>query len=84
MVTCFLAVEMFRIIRSFTKSPLLHSVRTSSGHISGPFYLISQSYHRSRPRLGIEEFFDSSSSKDEALVAGRAWTAADLRRKVSF
>jgi hypothetical protein len=31
---------------------------------------------------GWEEFYDPPLKKDETFVAGRAWTAAELRRKV--
>ena len=38
--------------------------------------------HHSIPRCGIKEFYDPEPAGTEAFVAGRAWTVADLRRKV--
>ena len=31
--------------------------------------------------MGFEEFFDQKKNSGEQIVTGRAWTAADLRRK---
>lgn len=38
------------------------------------------SIHSTRPTLGFEEFFDQK-KPNETIIAGRAWTSADLRRK---
>ena len=45
--------------------------------------VVNRAFHCSRPAFGIEEFFDSTNAKEEWVVTGRSWTAADLRRKVS-
>jgi hypothetical protein len=42
-----------------------------------------RSFHSSLPSLRMDEFFDQNKA-NEVMVTGRAWTAADLRRKVTF
>lgn len=45
-------------------------------------FVAGRLYHQSKTRfMGFNEFFDQL-QPDEAMTAGRAWTAADLRRKV--
>ena len=41
-----------------------------------------RSFTKSSWVQGFEEFFDPPMDKNEAFVAGREWSAADLRRKV--
>ena len=43
--------------------------------------ITAMSFHTSNIARGFEEFYDQS-EKNELLITGRAWTAADLRRKV--
>mmetsp|Transcript_35367 Transcript_35367/g.36025 ORF Transcript_35367/g.36025 Transcript_35367/m.36025 type:complete len:140 (+) Transcript_35367:157-576(+) len=51
------------------------------GRRSFPQFL-SLAFHSTRRILGIEEFFDPKKVKaSDAMVTGRGWTAADLRRK---
>jgi hypothetical protein len=45
--------------------------------------IAARSFHISFPARGFEEFYDPPLSKNEVLVTGRSWTAADLRRKVT-
>lgn len=45
-------------------------------------FIVNRTFHHSSPTLGIEEFFDAINTKDQIVVTGRSWTAADLRRKV--
>ncbi len=42
----------------------------------------AREFHWTLPSFSMEEFFDHS-KPNEVMVTGRAWTAADLRRKVS-
>lgn len=43
-----------------------------------------RNYSRSSMSLGFEEFYDAPMEKNEVFIAGREWSAADLRRKVRF
>lgn len=42
-----------------------------------------RSFNSTAPTSRMDEFFDQNKA-NEVMVTGRAWTAADLRRKVSF
>lgn len=68
---------------SFTMSRLVvQSLRTTSTSLP-KFNTVPMitSFHTSTSVGGFEEFYDQS-EKNEMLVTGRGWTAADLRRKV--
>jgi hypothetical protein len=73
---------MFKITRSLVG--VATSRITSNLPLTNQTFIASRSFHCSRPTFGIEEFFDNTNTKEEGFVTGRAWTAADLRRKVDF
>lgn len=66
--------------------PLLFTVGrfacTSSYIARSTTATIGRNYSRSTFALGFEEFYDKPLQKGEVFIAGREWSAADLRRKV--
>eukprot|EP01040_Poterioochromonas_malhamensis_P010836 gene10836-11811_t len=65
--------------------PLLFTVGrfacTSSYIARSTTATIGRNYSRSTFALGFEEFYDKPLQKGEVFIAGREWSAADLRRK---
>ena len=77
--------KMLKITRSLigvAKNIQCTSRITSHLQSANKAFVVKRSFHCSRPTFGIEEFFDTINTKEAGVVTGRAWTAADLRRKV--
>jgi hypothetical protein len=75
---------MLKIGRSVARAACVPSIRSGvAANLQFSPQVVNRAFHCSRPAFGIEEFFDSTNAKEEGVVTGRSWTAADLRRKVS-
>ena len=64
------------------KSLLLLRLHNNLPSFSPPTSIV-RAFHVGRPVQGLEEFFDEK-KPNETVTTGRAWTVADVRRKVSI
>lgn len=67
------------ICKAIAKVPLGSSAIKSAA----PFVPDCRHFHSTKISLGLEEFIEIKKSASDSVTNGRAWTPADLRKKVS-
>ena len=71
------------MLRSICKTVATVPLRTTAIKFAIPFASNNRQYHATKISLGLEEFIEIKKSTNDNVTNGRAWTPADLRKKVS-